>query len=184
MLRGRATWRSGFGRRRSSRVRKDFSNEILFMSPPHMIDLTDPRRSAHIFRCMPHNIMDTWTTDNCASRVDASMHPCMNSSTWHKPRLSDINIRSVITIQVTDLSGKAAVKMQPLISPLCHQSESCRMMALWPLDHETSDVIARDWDRNSKIRRHCPMRLDEAYTAHAVPMALRESAASVRGGPD
>jgi len=56
-VRGRATWRSGFGRRRSSRVRKDFSNEILFMSTPHMIDLTDPRRSAHRFRCMPHNLM-------------------------------------------------------------------------------------------------------------------------------
>ena len=98
-----------------------------------------------------------------ARRVGASMHPCMNSSTWHKPRLSDINIRSVITIQVTDLSGKAAVKMQPLISPLCHQSESCRMMALWPLDHETSDVIARDWDRNSKIRARHEMRNEESY---------------------
>jgi len=103
-----------------------------------------------------------------ARRVGASMHPCMNSSTWHKPRLSDINIRSVITIQVTDLSGKAAVKMQPLISPLCHQSESCRMMALWPLDHETSDVIARDWDRNSKIRARHEMRNHLLYTAHAV----------------
>ena len=103
-----------------------------------------------------------------ARRVGASMHPCMNSSTWHKPRLSDINIRSVITIQVTDLSGKAAVKMQPLISPLCHQSESCRMMALWPLDHETSDVIARDWDRNSKIRARWSTRNRVIYTAHAV----------------
>ena len=102
-----------------------------------------------------------------ARRVGASMHPCMNSSTWHKPRLPDINIRSVMTTQVPDLSGKAAVKMQPLISPLCHQSESCRMMALWPLDHETSDVIASDRSTISKIRARQSTRLDELYTPQA-----------------
>ena len=52
------------------------------------------------------------------------------------------------------------------------------------LDHETSDVTARDWDRNSKIRRHCPMRLDEPYTARAVPMAWHEKKGSVRVGPN
>ena len=119
-----------------------------------------------------------------ASRIGASMQPCMNSSTGHKPRLPDINIGSVVTTQVTDLSGEAAVKMQPLISPSSSPALSCACAAWWPLDHETSDVIARDWDQNSKIRRHCPMRLDETYTAHAVPMASRESAASARGGPN
>ena len=119
-----------------------------------------------------------------ASRIGASMQPCMNSSTGHKPRLPDIDIGSVVTTQVTDLSGEAAVKMQPLISPSSSPALSCACAAWWPLDHETSDVIARDWDQNSKIRRHCPMRLDETYTAHAEPMASRESAASARGGPN
>ena len=96
------------------------------------------------------------------------MHPCMNSSTWHKPRLSDINIRSVITIQVTDLSGKAAVKMQPLISPSSSPRRSCRHVPGWPPDHETSEDVDDERDMISTIGARLSTRLDELYTAHAV----------------
>ena len=90
---------------------------------------------------MPHNLMahvdngEPERTERFTHRC-ASMQPCMNSSTGHKPRLPDINIGSVVTTQVTDLSGKAAVKMQPLISPSSspRRCAAVCLVAGWPLD--------------------------------------------------
>ena len=58
--------------------------------------------------------------------------------------------------------------MQIKISPSCSPSTAPRMVAVWPVRVVTSDGIALDWDRFSKIRARHDMRNDLLYTAHAV----------------
>ena len=51
-------------------------------------------------------------------------------------------------------------------TPVHHASSAYD--ACWPVDPWTSDVIARDWDTNSKIRGRQSTRNRLLYTAHAV----------------
>ena len=65
-------------------------------------------------------------------------------------------------------------------------SVQLRRRARWPCGqqwHGMSEVIVNDWDRKSKIRRHCGMRNHLSYTAHAVRSGSEEMAASVSVAP-
>ena len=78
---------------------------------------------------------------------------------------------------------EALLLMNSPSSPPCTTSA---VLALWPLEWWTSEAIASDWDRNSKIRARQSTRNRLLYTAHAVgerASQRREQQASGRKVP-
>ena len=82
--------------------------------------------------------------------------------------MEDVRTLSQTCTQVTDLQENVRGIMHIKISPQQSIQRVRRMMACWPVESWTSDVIVSERSMISKIRARHRMRNRLLYTAHAV----------------
>ena len=89
-------------------------------------------------------------------------------SRWYLSITRQDRMPSLACTQVADLQESARAFIQIMISPLAVHTPTPRVLAMKPLESWTSEAIAFDCDRISKIRARQSTENRLLYTGHAV----------------